>query len=125
MKNEDDISMIYNTIRYLGYTGGGDRQSERKTFLTLTLPKLVDDFQNKTFDEITGDSDGLQGEGVTNIIPSNVIDVPTRLEVLLGLELPVHTDTLTEATKLVEELYKRAEIWNEQQYRNANNKFST
>ena len=67
----------------------------------------------------------LQGEGVKIIIPSNIIDIYTRLEVLLGLKLSGHTDTLTEASNLIDELYKRGEIQNKQQYRNALNKFSS
>ena len=35
----------------------------------------------------------LQGEGVKIIIPSNIIDIYTRLEILLGLKLSGHTDT--------------------------------
>ena len=50
----------------------------------------------------------LKGRGVEKIIiPSNIIDINTRLEVLLGLKLSRHTDTLTEASKLIHELYKR------------------
>ena len=68
----------------------------------------------------------LSGEGIEKIIlSSNIIDIYTRLEILLGLKLPGHTDTLTEASNLIDELYKRGEIQNEQQYRNALNKFST
>ena len=52
-------------------------RNQKKTFFTITLPKLVDDFQNKTFDEITDDSDDLQGEGTKIIIPSNIIDIYT------------------------------------------------
>ena len=59
------------------------------------------------------------------IIPSNIIDIYTRVEVLLGLKLSGHSDTLTEASNLIDELYKRGEIQNKQQYRNALNKFST
>ena len=67
----------------------------------------------------------LKGKGVEKIIiPSNIIDIYTRLEVLLGLKLSGHTDTLTEASNLIDELYKRGEIQNKQQYRNALNKFS-
>ena len=44
----------------LGYTGLRDYPSKRKTFLTVTLPKLVEKIQNKTFEEITDDSDDLQ-----------------------------------------------------------------
>ena len=67
----------------------------------------------------------LQGQGVKIIIPSNIIDIYTRLEVLLGLKLSGHTDTLTEASNLIDELYKRGEIQNKQQYQNALDKFLT
>ena len=67
----------------------------------------------------------LKGRGVEKIIiPSNIIDIYTRLEVLLGLKLSGHTNTLTEASILIDELYKRGEIQNKQQYRKALNKFS-
>ena len=68
----------------------------------------------------------LQGRGIEKIIiPSNIIDIYTRLEVLLGLKLSGHTDTLTEASNLIDELWKRGEIQTKQQYRNALNKFQT
>ena len=104
MKDENDILMMYNIIRDLGYDGTGDRDSKRKTFFLKKLPKLIEDIQNKTFDEITENSDDLQGEGVKIIIPSNIIDIYTRLEILLGLKLSGHTDTLTEASNLIDEL---------------------
>ena len=116
--------MMNNIIRDLGYTGDDDRNSKRRMFFTKTLPKLVEDIPNKTFEDITDDSSDLEGQGVKIIIPSNIIDIYTRLEVLLGLNLSGHTDTLTEASNLIDELYKRGEIQNKQQYRNAPNKFS-
>ena len=67
----------------------------------------------------------LEGEGVKIIFPSNIIDIYTRLEILLGLKISGHTDTLTEASNLIDELYKRGEIQYKQQYRNALNKFNT
>ena len=68
----------------------------------------------------------LEGQGIQKIsIPSNIIDIYTRLEILLGLRLSGHTDTLTEASALIDQLYKLGEIQNKQQYRNALNKFST
>ena len=70
-------------------------------------------------------SDFLQEEGVNFIIPSNLIDFCTRIEVLLRLKLSGHTNTLTEASNLMDELYERGEIENEQQYRNALDKFFT
>ena len=51
------------------------------------------------------------------IIPSNIRDFWTRLEVLLGLKLFGHTDTLGKASNQIDELYKRGEIQNEQQNR--------
>ena len=92
-----------------------ENQNEKK-FLTITLPKLVEEIQNKTFDENTDESNDLQGEGV---------DIYTTLEILLGLKLSGHTGTLTEASKLINQLYKLGEIQNKQQYRNALNSFST
>ena len=68
----------------------------------------------------------LKGKGVEKIIiPSNIIDIYSRLEILLGLKLFGHTDTLTEASNIIDELHKRGEIQNKQQYRNAINKIST
>ena len=125
MKDENDILMMYDIIGDLGYNGTGDRDSKRKIFFTKKLPKLVEDIQNKTFEEITDDSDDLQGEGVKIIIPSTIIDIYTRLEILIGVKLSGHTDTLTEASNLIDELYKRGEIQNKQQYRNALNKVSS
>ena len=67
----------------------------------------------------------LKGRGIEKIIiPSNIIDIYTRLEDLLGLKLSGHTDTLTEASNFIDELYKLGEIQNKQQYRNALDKFS-
>ena len=67
----------------------------------------------------------LQGEGVKIIIPSNIIDIYTRLEVLLGLKISGHSDTPSGGSNLIDELYKRGEIQNKQQYQNALNKFSS
>ena len=91
------------------------------------LPKAIYKIQNPplpTFENV-GDSSYLQAGGVKILIPSNIIDIYTRLEILLGLKLSGHTDTLTEAGNLKDDLYERGEIQNEQQYRNAFNKFHT
>ena len=120
MKNEIDTLMLNKITNDLVYTGVGNRPSNRKKFSTITLSKIVDEIKNKTFDKID-----LEGQGVKIIIPSNIIDIYTRFEVLLGLKLSGHTDTLTEASNLFDELYKRSEIQNEQQHRNAFDKFRT
>ena len=68
----------------------------------------------------------LEGQGIEKIIiPNNIIDIYTRLEILLGLKLSGHTDTLTEASALLDKLYELGEIQNKQQYRNALNNFNT
>ena len=50
------------------------------------------------------------------IILSDIIDIWTRLQVLLGFKLSGHTDTLTEGSNLIDELYKRGEIQNNEQH---------
>ena len=64
-------------------------------------------------------------KAVKIIIPSNVIDIYTRLEILLGMKISGHTETLTEASAIIDELIKRGEIQNGQQNRNGFNKFQT
>ena len=51
------------------------------------------------------------------IISSSIIVIYTRLEVSVGLKLTGHTNTLTEAINIIDELYKTGEIQNEQQYK--------
>ena len=76
------------------------------------LPKAIDKIRNPPLPSIENveNSSDLEVEGVKIIIPSNIIDIYTRLEILLGLKLSGHTDTLTEASNLIDELYKRGEI---------------
>ena len=52
------------------------------------------------------------------IIPSKFIVNYTGVHVLLGLIICGHADTPTEASNLLEELYKTEEIQNEQKSRN-------
>ena len=48
-----------------------------------------------------------KGKGIEKIIiPSNIIDIYTRLEILLGLKLIGNSDTPTEASALMDQLYK-------------------
>ena len=59
------------------------------------------------------------------IIPSNIIDIYTRLEVLIGLKLSGHTNTSPVASNLIDELNRRSETQNEQQYRKSLDKLRT
>ena len=43
----------------------------------------------------------------------------------MGLKLSGHTDTLTAAINLIDDLYKRGDFQNEKQYRNALDKIHT
>ena len=117
MKNDDDRRPLYNFLVDLGYNGQHDEKTNQNNFFI----KLFNQFRNTKKEE----PDNLQGEGIKIIIPSNIIDIYTRLDVLLGLKLSGHTDILTEASILIDEFYKRGEIQNKQQYRNAPNKFSS
>ena len=67
----------------------------------------------------------MEGQRVKIIILSNIIDIYTRFEILLGLKLSGHSDTLSEASNSIDDLYKRGEIQNKQQNRKAPNKIST
>ena len=117
MKNEDARRTLYNFLVDIGYNGQHDEKTNQNNF----FKRLFNQFRNIEKEE----PDNIKGEGVKVIIPSNIIDIYTRLEVLLGLKLSGHTDTLTKASNLTDELYKRGEIQNNQQYRNALNKIST
>ena len=55
----------------------------------------------------------------------NIFDIYTGLEVLPGLTTSGHTDALTKASNLINELCKRGEIQNKHQYRNALDKLRT
>ena len=66
---------------------------------------MVEVTQNRTFDE-----NDLEGRGIEKIlIPSNIFDIYTRLEVLLSLKSSGHNLFLTEASNIIHEIYKRGE----------------
>ena len=126
--NDEDKSIIYDILKITGFDSGRHtkgKKSDRMKDALKNLPREIAKIQNPPLPAIESESDNLQGEGVKIVIPSNIIDIYTRLEVLLGLKLSSHSDTLSEASALLDELYKRGEIQNKQQYRNALDKFLT
>ena len=130
-KNMDDADKptVYDILNIIGFYSmrhiKGLNSTRMKDALN-NLPRERAKIRNPPLPAIDNESDNLEGEGVQKIIiPSNIIDIYTRLEILLGLKLSGHTDTLTEASNLIDELYKRGEIQTKKQYRNALNKFST
>ena len=125
MDDEDKLT-IYDILKNTGFYSMKHIKglnSARFKDAKYNLPREINKIRKPHLPAIENEVDNLQGEGVKIIIPSNIIDIYTRLEVLLGLKLSGHTDTLTEASNLIDELYKRGEIQSKQQYRNALNKF--
>ena len=124
--NNEDKSIVYDILKNIGFFSMHHvkgMNSARMQDALYDLPKAVAKIRNAPLPKIENTEDNLQGQGLKIIIPSNIIDIYTRLEILLGLKLSGHTDTLTEASNLIDELHKRGEIQNKQQYRNALNKF--
>ena len=126
-----ELKTVFNILQNVGFYDNipkiGFKAARMKDALH-DLPKEIAKIGNPPLltSENVEDSSDLEGQGNAKvIIPSNIIDIYTRLEILLGLKLPGHTDTLTEAINLIDGLYKQGEIQNKQQYRNALNKFST
>ena len=111
---------FYHNIRKRGL------KSARMRDALYNLPKEKAKFRIHPLPSIEDISDeDLKGQGVKFIIPSNIIDIYTRLAIILGLKLSGHSDTITEASNLTDELYKRKESQNEQQYRNFLDNFQT
>ena len=127
----DDVEKetVFNILKNVGFYDSiphtGMKAARTKDAL-YNLPKAIGKIQNPPLPSIEKVSDfDLEGQGAKITIPSNIIDIYTRLAKLLGLNLSGHTDTLTEASNLTDELFTKGEIQNEQQYRNALDKFST
>ena len=127
--NNDDKEIVYQILKDVGFHNTRHSQGQksfRHKDAMYNLPNVIDKIRNPPLPSIENISDSdLEGQGLKIIIPSNILDIYTRLEILLGLKLSGHTDTLTEASILIDELYKGGEIQNKQQYRNALNKFSS
>ena len=127
MDNEDKL-IIFEILRNVGFYKSIPKiemKSARMQDALYKLPIEIVEIQNPHLPAIENESIDLKGKGLKIIIPSNIIDIYTRLEILLGLKLSGHTDTLTEASNLIDELCRSGEIQNKEQYRNALNKFQT
>ena len=82
MEEENVILMMKNNINDLNFFGIRDKASRRKTFFTTTLLNLINDIQKKVFGENIDNSGSLQGQGLKNILNSNIFDIYTRLQIL-------------------------------------------
>ena len=126
MDDEDKLT-VYDILKNTGFYSmrhtKGWKSARMKDALN-NLPKEIAKIETSPLPLFENGSDNLEGEGFEIIIPSNIVDIYTRLEILLGLKLLGHTDTQTEASNLINELFKRGEIQNKYQYRNALDNFS-
>ena len=117
--HDEDKLIVNKTVSNVGFSGKTPEKSLKSTRMKdafYNLPKAIAKIRNPPLPpvEIIEDaSDNLQGEAVKIFNPSNIIDIYTRIEILLGLSLSGHTDTLTEASSLLDEQYNRGEIQNE------------
>ena len=85
-------------------------KNQIEKFFHNNTPKTSWGISKQNFCWKTDDSDDLIWKIIT---PSNITDIYTRLEVLLGLKLSGHTDILTEASNLIDEIYEGVEIQND------------
>ena len=118
---------VFNILKNLGFFSKKHVKGlklARMRDVLYNLLKEIAKIRSPTLPSIENISDGIQGEGVKIIITFNIIDIYTRLQILLDLKLPGQTDSLTEASNLIDEVYRRGEVQNKQQNRNALNKFS-
>ena len=94
---------FYDIIPKIGF------KAARMKDALYDLPKATDKIRNPPLPTIENleDSSDFEGLGIKIIVPNNRIDKYTRLEVLLGIKLSGHTDTLTEASNLIDEVYKK------------------
>ena len=91
-----------NNKKDSNHTVIGDKSSQRKTFLIQKLPKKVEDFQNKAFEEIIDNPGNLKGYGIEKkTIPSKIFVMYTRLQILLGLKVSGYTNSLSKNKKQV------------------------
>ena len=79
------------------------------------LPKTIAKILNppsalSPAEKLEEESDKLRSDGMKIIIPSNISDIWTRREVLLGLKLSGHTDTPAEASNPIDEIYTKRKV---------------
>ena len=117
-KEKETVFMILKKVGFYELKHIKALNSARKKDVLHKLPKTFTKILNPFLPEVENVEDSfekisdndLEGQGVDkNIIPSNIKDIYTRLEFLLGKKISARTNTLTEASNLIDELYER---WN-------------
>ena len=132
--SDHDILTFSKILNDINYNPNEDNSSTRQKYIKNQLKSRVQNILKTPIVAIaSGESDeyeslesDLEGNGTkTIVVPSDSDEIWTRLQVLLGLKLAGHTDTLIEASQLLDALFKKGEIETEQQYRNAIDKFKS
>ena len=109
MKRDIDILSFINILHNIGYTGDRIRERARGKSIGNEVPKRIARIEA----EDSVECDDSQGKEMKNLLPFNQSDIWTKLEVLRELELSGHTDTLTRASNVTDELYETTEGQNE------------
>ena len=84
--NDEDKSIIYDLLKNIGFYSMRHKKglnSARMKDAMKNLPKAIDRIRNPPLPTIEIESDDLQGEGLKIIIPSKIIEIYIRLELLL------------------------------------------
>ena len=100
--NYSDILMMNDIKNDLGYTDIGDKSLTHKNFHLIDLPSKIERNSKQNHGRTQS-----KGQWIKNFNPSNMFDINTKLDVFLGFYLSSPTYTLTEASNLIAELYKR------------------
>ena len=116
-QHERVFSNIPKGLNYTDYPPQLGKKSGRSFFIKHNFDNDFKKLLNPTAGE-------LERPELKTIIPSKYFDIWTSLEVLPGLKLSGHNNTLTEASKRIDNLYKKSDIQNKEQYWNALDKFS-
>ena len=121
MKRDKLLFTFPKILDIILFTGDRDRTSKHRELLMDEFPRSLVKTEPGTADK----SDKFQGEGMKIINPTKFFYKETRLEALLGLKLAGYTDILIKASNLIDDLYQRGEIENEEQPRNVLDSFYT
>ena len=86
LTKDSDMLTFNNVSNDIEHKGDRDRKGVAIFFVWDRLPQRIAEFESEI------ESDGSEGEVVKTISPSTIIDIWTKLEILLGLNLSGPTD---------------------------------
>ena len=131
---KETVDYMLNIVVFFENIPTKGLKSARMEDVIKVLPNLTQKTRNPTLPTIENmensyeevSNDDLEGQGIEKIvIPSNRNDTYIRIQISLGLKLSVHSDILTEASNLKDEIKRWGGKQNGEQYRKALDKFAT